>query len=223
MDARGEGDGAMAALGELCRIYWFPIYGFARGLGLAPEDAEDATQELFRRVVDRQIMSRVEPGVGRLRSYLIASLKNGVSQQRRREARIKRGGGVDLVSIDAEEAEGRYLSDQVNGEDPEKAFERRWVAALLETAIAHLRAEYVERGQQAGFEELLPLLIDCERGVSFREVAHKLGKSEGAIRLAVFRLRKRFRALVRAEIIETVADSSQIDGEIEELFAAVAK
>ena len=128
-----------------------------------------------------------------------------------------------VISIDKEEAEGRYLEDVQDGESPEKAFERRWVVALLDNVLGRLREEYKHREGGEGFDDLASLLVDNERGKSFREVAERMGKSEGAVRVALFRLRKRYRLLLREEILETVSDPDLVDQEIEALFSAVAR
>ena len=220
---RGDDTRALRAMDEFCRGYWYPVFAFARQTGLSPADAEDVTQGFFAMVLSKEMTSAVSPDAGKLRSYLIAALKNFIGNQHRRSRAKKRGGGLRIVSIDAEEAEGRYQSELSSGENPETAFVRRWAIALLDSALGRLEREYERRDNAATFVELVPLLVDCERGKSFKEAARALGVSEAAVRVAVFRLRKRYRALVREEVSETVADPAEIDGEINALFAALQR
>lgn len=206
---------------ELCRTYWYPIFAFARGMGLSPADAEDMVQGFFEKMLSEDLMSRVSPGAGKLRSYLIASLKNYAGNQHRRDRARKRGGGAVIVSIDHQDAEGRYQAELSGGETPEEAFDRRWALTLLEGVLGRLGREYERREDGATFEVLSPLLVDHERGRSYAAAAAELGVKEGAVRVALFRLRKRFRRLVRDEIAETVAGPAEIDDEIDALFAAL--
>ncbi|MGK0190048.1 MAG: DNA-directed RNA polymerase specialized sigma24 family protein [Verrucomicrobiales bacterium] len=192
-------------------------------MGLSPCDAEDTTQGFFEQIIGREIMSRVAPEAGKLRSYLIASLKNFVYQARRRETQKKRGGGAKVISIDELDPEGNYLADVLDGENPEAGFNRRWAVAVLDAAIVRLRESYHGRGEDELFAALSPLLAGADRGTEYGDVAKQTGKSEGAVRVAVFRLRKRYRGCVREEIAETVSSAAEIDQEIENLFAAVMR
>lgn len=221
-DSRGDDTLSREALEEFCRAYWFPVYGFARGLGMKPEEAEDATQVLFEKVVGKKgVLDRVSPEAGKLRSYLMVSLRNEMAQEARRAMRLKRGGGAQVLSIDSGAAEGLYLADAVDNENPERGFERRWATAVLDAALARVRSDYEARGEGDLFAALAPLLTDIEHGKSFKSSAERLGKSEGAVRVAVFRMRKRYRRAVREEIAETVSDRSQVEEEIEALFHAL--
>ena len=192
-------------------------------MGMSPADAEDITQGFFAKMVDQGTIQRVTPSAGKLRSYLVASVRNHIGREKRRDRAKKRGGGALHLSIDQEEAEGRYLAEASTETNPDRAFERRWAMALLDAAMDRLRKDYVSRGEGETFDALSPLIAETDRGSDYREAGERLGMKVGTLRVAVFRLKKRFRRLVREEIGETVADPAEIDAEIEELFAALAR
>lgn len=223
MSSRGDDTAARVAMEDLCRAYWYPIYGFARGMGVSADDAEDITQGFFERMVGQDMISRIDPGMGKLRSYMIVSLKNFVNHVHRHASRQKRGGGLAVISIDQVEAEGRILNEVSDGDSPDKVFDRRWALALLDSVIERLRREFSNRGEEDRFDALSPLLVDSEYGNGYRLASERLEISEGAVRIAVFRLRKRFRRLVREEVAETVSDPAEIDMEIDELFIVLSK
>lgn len=218
--SRGSDTNAHRALEDLCRSYWYPIYSFAREMNLSPADAEDAAQNLFQRLVDKDITSQVEPGSGKFRSYLMACLKNEIRRRHRWETQKKRGGGARVFSFDQMQAEGRFSADSVEGETPRHAFERRWATALLDSALARLGREYERRNELPLFKALSPLLVDADHGTDYKSVAKQIDKSEGAVRVAVFRLRKRYRRAIHDEIRDTVASPEEEESEIEALFSA---
>lgn len=220
-DSRGEGTVSRLRLEEFCRTYWHPVYACALGMGLKAEEAEDVTQDLFSKVATAKTMRRLLPEGGKLRGYLVAALRNVVNQRARSTLTQKRGGGAKVVSFDQQETESHFLADTRDNDRPERAFERRWALAVLDAALARLRSRYETRDEARLFEVLSPLLSDFERGSSFQEAAVQLNKTEGAVRMATFRMRKSYREMVREEVAATVADESQIESEIDALFRAL--
>jgi RNA polymerase sigma factor (sigma-70 family) len=208
------------ALEELFRRYWPPIYAFLRRWGHNPENARDLTQGFFAFLLEQNILGKVVPDRGRFRSFLLGVLKNFVANQRDWENALKRGGRHRLVSIDEQTAEGLYLHEPAHDATPEKLFERQWALAVLDQAMQRLKAEYARAGMASLFETVQPWLTgDHESG--FAELGARLDKSEGAARILVFRLRNRFRQLIRIVIADTVEDVDQVDLELKHLQAAL--
>jgi RNA polymerase sigma factor (sigma-70 family) len=211
--ANEETPGATAALERLCRTYWYPLYAYVRREGHSPADAQDLTQEFFARLLARNSLSQVAPEKGKFRSFLLAVLRHFLSDQRDRVRAAKRGGGMEILSLDAQEAEDRYRLEPVERLDAEKIYERRWAMTLLEQAVNRLREELAAAGKAELFERLQSFVAG-DREVTCIEVATELGLSESAVKSAVHRLRQRYRELVREEIAHTVADPAEIDAEI---------
>jgi RNA polymerase sigma-70 factor (ECF subfamily) len=211
---------AQAALESLCQAYWRPLYGYLRRYGCQPQEAEDVVQGFFARLLEKKDLSRVSPERGRFRSFLLASLKHFLANERDRARAARRGGGRSAFSLDVEAAERRYAAEISHLQTPEAAFDRQWALTLLERVQKQLRDEFTAAGKQARFEQLHPLLSG-ESGGSYREAAAALGMSENAVMVAVHRLRQRFRELLRAEIAQTVEGEEAIDEEIHALFAAL--
>ncbi len=210
-----------AALEELCRAYWYPLYVFARRTGLGPDDAADATQALFAQLIARSDLQRVEPAKGSLRAYLKGAMAHALSDARKHEARLKRGGGVRIAPIDVGDAERRLASEPATEESPERAFERSWATQLLARALEQLRAEQSESGDAQLFELLAPALSGgLERGALASHAA-RLGRSEGAVRVALHRLRRRCRERIEHELRQTLAEGSEFDDELARLFQAL--
>jgi RNA polymerase sigma-70 factor (ECF subfamily) len=212
---------AREALAELCAAYWYPLYAFIRRKGRGPEEALDLTQDYFTRLLERQTVAAADPGRGRFRSFLLADCTRFLADCRERDHAAKRGGGVAPLSIDARDAEGRYLREPAHGRTPERLFERDWALALLDGVLAQLRDEYERSGRGASFETLKVALNDSPRTLSHDELARRLGTTAGAVQVAVHRLRRRYRALVRERIAATVADAAEVEDEIRYLFAAL--
>ena len=211
---------AAAALEKLCRIYWFPLYAFARRESYSPEDAQDAIQAFFARLLEKHYLTQVEPEKGKFRSFLLAALRHFLSDQRDRARTVKRGGHAVHISLDAQEAEDRYRLETVDRMDAEKIFERRWAMTLLEQALNRLSAESSAAGKTVQFEQLKDLVAG-ESEQSCGEVAIRMGLTESAAKSMLHRLRQRYRALVREEIAQTVADPGEIDAEIQHLIAVI--
>jgi RNA polymerase sigma factor (sigma-70 family) len=212
---------ARQALTDLCAIYWYPLYAFIRRQGFAADRAEDLTQEFFTRFWENPCLAGVDPQKGRFRSFLLAVCKHFLANERDRERAQKRGGGHELVSLDFHLAEARYQVEPGHSLTAEKLFERRWALALLEEVLRRLRAEFEPTDKAALFERLKNLLTGEKPTATYRQIAQELGMSEGAVKVAGHRLRRRYRELLREEIARTVLDPLRIDDEIHDLFAAL--
>jgi len=211
--ANAETADAAAALEKLCRNYWYPLYAYVRRQGFGPADAQDLTQEFFARLLARNSLAGVAPQKGKFRSFLLVALRHFLSDQRDRASAAKRGGGKEMLSLDAEEAEGRYRLDPLERLDAEKIYERRWAMTLLEQAWTRLREESVAHGKLQQFERLAEFVAG-EAEVTCVAAASELGLTESAMRSAVHRLRERYRALIREEIACTVSAPEEIDEEL---------
>lgn len=207
-----------AALAQLCQTYWYPLYVYIRRRGNGPEDAQDLTQEFFARLLEKQWLNRVEKNGSRFRSFLLAAVNGHLANEFDRANAAKRGGGRHVLSLDAVEAEHRYSLEPVTHETPEKVFDRRWALTVLDRALARLREETVAVGKARHFELLNPFLSREPESGEYASIAAELGVSSGSVSVSVHRLRQRYRALVRAEIAETVTDSKEIENEMRELF-----
>jgi RNA polymerase sigma factor (sigma-70 family) len=211
-----------AALEKLCRAYWPPIYAFVRRQGHKPEDAQDLTQEFFARLLEKNFLVQVNQARGRFRSFLLASLKHFLANEWNKAKAQKRGGGKIFVPIDLANTETSFGFEPADNLTAEKIFERRWALTLLDHVLRRLREEHVRDGKEKLFEQLKPTLTEDSRNVRYTEIAARLGTSEGAVKVAVHRLRQRYRELFRAEIADTVADPGEVEDEIRNLFAALA-
>jgi DNA-directed RNA polymerase specialized sigma24 family protein len=212
---------ARAALAELCRAYWYPIYAFIRRKGNDPEQALDLTQGYFAHLLERGIVAAADPVRGRFRSFLLADCRHFLAHERERGAAARRGGQHVVLSINASDAEGQYQLEPAHEQTPERLFERDWALALLEDVLAVIRRDYESSGRGAMFEVLKVVLEAGSNHVSQAEIAARLGTSEAAAQVAVHRLRKRYRAALRAAIAATVADLAEVDDELNALFAAL--
>jgi RNA polymerase sigma-70 factor (ECF subfamily) len=210
-----------AALAALCASYWYPLYALVRSQGFAAEDARDLTQEFFLRLLGRNDFAVADRTKGRFRSYLSAALKNFLANARDHARARKRGGGRTPFPLDLESAEGRFRREPAHAITPEKAYARRWAVALLEQVLVRLREEFVASGNEEYFDRLKGCLSGEKVSASYAGIAADLAMSEGAVKVAVHRLRRRYRELLRDQIGQTVADPELIDDEIRELFAAL--
>ena len=213
---------ARDALEKLCRAYWFPIYAFVRRQGHGPHDAQDLTQDFFARLLEKKQFAVADPAKGRFRSFLLASLKHFLANEWDKTRAQKRGGGQMSIPMDVATAETKCGMEPADDVTAEKIFERRWALTLLEQVLRRLRAEYVRDGRENLFEQLKPTLTEVSRSVRYAEIAARLGTNEGAVKVAVHRLRQRYRELLRAEIADTVASPGEVEDEIRNLFAALA-
>jgi len=210
------------ALATLCRAYWFPLYAFLRRQGKSPSDAEDLTQGFMLHLVTQETLSRVQREKGKFRSFLLGSLQYYLANERDKQQAQKRGGTAKFVELDGEHAEDRYLTELADNLDPAKVYERRWAMTLLERVLTKLEAEFTEPGRRERFQELQVFLLGDPRSLPYAEVAKRLGIREGAVKVAVLRLRQRFGELLRAEIASTVATPEEVEEELRHLFATLS-
>jgi RNA polymerase sigma factor (sigma-70 family) len=218
----GTGD-SREALSRLCESYWYPLYAYVRRWGYDAEQAQDLTQEFFTRLLEKHYLRAADPERGRFRSFLLAALKHFLANERDRAEAVKRGGRAAIVSLEMENAEGRYSLEPPDGETPERIYERRWALTLLERTLMRLGQEARASGKQALFDRLEGYLTGEQDALPYRQLAADIGMSEGAVKVTVHRLRRRFGALLREEIGETVSTPSEVDDEIRELFRALEK
>jgi RNA polymerase sigma-70 factor (ECF subfamily) len=217
----GADEEAREALAFLCAAYWLPLYSFARRLGHPSDDALDLTQGYFALLIEKDYLADVRLREGKFRAFLLTSFRHFLSKERDRARALKRGGGRVLLSIDAQEAEGRHADEPLETLDPEALFERRWAVTILERAMARLRHEFVATGRALEFEQLEAYLTGSEPKAPYQSAAERLGTTEGAIKKMVHRLRRRYGLLLRQEIAATVADPEEIDAELRHLLASV--
>lgn len=210
------------ALEQLCRDYWAPLYVFIRRQGETPHDAEDLTQAFFARFLEKDYLGAVDRSKGRFRSFLLASLKHFLSHEREKARAQKRGGGQMIVPIDVQSAETPCGFEPPDPLTAEKIFERRWALALLELTLARLREEYESQGKTALFEQLKVTLTEPRGTIGYATLATSLGMSEAAIKMAVVRLRRRYREILRAEVAHTVAEPGEVEDEVRHVIRALS-
>ena len=210
------------ALESLCSTYWFPLYAYLRRHGYDTHQAEDHTQAFLAGLLEKHGLRLAEPKRGKFRSFLLAALKHFLANERARAGAQKRGGGLKALSLDCENAEAQYALEPRDELSPEKLFERSWAMTVLDRAMTRLRAEAATAKKQEQFDYLKTYLTVSENAAAYREAAVRLGMTEGAVKVAVHRLRKRYRELLRDEIAHTVASQDEIDEEIRHLFDALA-
>ena len=211
------------ALAELYRTYWRPLYVFLRRAGRSATDSQDVIQGLFVHLMQAKVLAYLDPQRGRFRSFLLAALKQYLAQEHRREAAEKRGGGRETFSLDFDTEESSFRHEPADRVTPELVYERRWALALIENAVERLREEYQTRRKSVLFRELEVFLREAVPEVTYAELAERLGSSEGAVRVAVHRLRRRCGELVRQEIAHTVASPEEVDQELEHLLALLSQ
>ena len=218
---RPESASYRKALETLCQTYWFPLYAYLRRHGCNSHQAQDYTQAFFTALLAKGGLGLADPKRGKFRSFLLASLKHFLSNERARARAKKRGGGRKALSLDFENAESQYALEPRDELSPEKLFERSWALTVLDRTMARLQDEAVSTNKQKSFERLKSYLIADKNSAPYRDAADELDMTEGAVRIAVHRLRKRYRELLRDEIAQTVTSDDQIDEEIRDLFAAL--
>ena len=210
------------ALEELCRAYWFPLYAYVRRRGHTKEDAEDLTQAFFARFLEKNYLEGLSAERGRFRAFLLASLKHFLANEWDKAQRQKRGGGAPHLSLDWHSADERFRLEPPDAASPDRLFDREWALALLEQVVARLRGECQRDGKARLFEQAKSYLMVGEEIIPYADAARVLGIEEGAVRVAVHRLRKRYRELLREEIAQTLNDRAQVQEELRSLQAALA-
>jgi len=219
----GDSSEADAALEKLCRTYWPPLYAYIRRDGCDKTEAQDLTQEFFARLLARDYLQQLRHQEGKFRSFLLAYLKNFLSEQRRRAGAQKRGGDCVFVSLDVPAGEAGYILEPVDDLTPDQVFERRWAQAILQTALDRLREEFVARDQGALFELLQNYQPHEPGGRSYAQLGGELGMTEAAVKSAVQRMRQRHRELLREEIAHTVTRSEEIEEELRHFRAVLGR
>ena len=220
--AQPDSTEAYEALTRLCHTYWYPLYAFVRRQGHSPEDAQDLVQGFFARLLEKGFLKDADPEKGKFRSFLLIALRRFMANEWDRARRLKRGGGFEIVSLDQPETEQRYASEPMDDRSPEKVYDRLWAMTLLEQVLNRLEAEFAAAGKATLFDELKLYLNGLNGQSTYAEVGSRLGMTVAAVKVAVHRLRQRYRELLRLEIAHTVATPEAIDDEIRELFAAIS-
>ena len=221
--AQSRAPGFKEALGELCNLYWYPLYGFVRQRGHSPEDARDLTQGFFLHLFESKTLGRADSQKGKFRSFLLGSLKNYLLTEAERTRCLKRGGAVEFVRLDVKDAEDRYSLEPIDALTPEKIFDARWAMALLAEAMNRLSREYVAQRKATTFEVLKIFLdpLNSKKLPTYEQMADELKMSVAAVKTLIHRLRRQYTVFVREEISRTVSDAGDIDVEIHELCEAL--
>ena len=220
--ASGDGPDARRALGSLCEGYWYPLYAYARRRGNSPEQAQDHTQEFFTRFLEHDYFDRADPERGRFRSFLLVSFNYYLRDDLGRARAQKRGGGVAPLPFEVSRGEEMYAREPFHDETPERIYGRQWARTLLSRTIEKLRGEFIQHGRQEHFQKLKPCL-QGDSDTPYAELALQMGTTEPALKVAIHRLRKRYRDLLRAEIADIVVDPADIDSELRYLIGALAR
>jgi RNA polymerase sigma-70 factor (ECF subfamily) len=218
---RSDTTRARAALENLCQTYWHPLYAYVRRRGHSSEDAQDLTQAFFARLLERNAVAAVAPEKGRFRSFLLASMNHFLSDEWDKARAQKRGGGK-VISLDLQSAETRLGEIPVENFTPEKAFEHRWAITLLEQVYQRLGEEYRAEGKGVLFDALRTTLAGASDAAPYAELARQLDMTEGAVKVAVHRLRQRYRKLLRDTIADTVSTPDEVEDELRYLFRTLA-
>jgi len=212
---------ARSALVSLCENYWYPLYAYLRRRGYPADQAQDLTQEFFMRLLEGRYLDRADPAKGRFRAFLLTSLKFFVADEADRDRAHKRGGGM-VVPLEFSSGEERYQREPGHDETPERIFERRWALSVLDRVVERLRSEFLHHGRPEHFDRLKVFLLG-QSDAPYAMLAREMNTSEGALKVAIHRLRKRYRELFRQEIADTVADPAEVESELRFLAAVVMK
>ena len=213
---------AHEALSCLCENYWYPLYAYVRRRGHPPEDAQDLTQEFFARLLEKHWLARADREKGKFRSFLLMTMKRFLANEWDKAQAVKRGGHIRLIPFQFDTAETRYSQEPADASTPDQVFERQWALTLLQSVLQRLRADYEQDGKGKLFGALEPCLIGSRETQPYAELAAQLGMTDGAVRMAVSRLRDRYRQCLKDEIAKTVATPAEVDEELRHLFRALA-
>lgn len=217
----GDADRAPDALESICQSYWYPLYAFIRRFGHSTDDARDLTQEFFARCLNRNTFARADASRGRFRTFLLASVKHFLHEEWRKGQRAKRGGGECLVPLDTEAAEQRLAQEPAASTAPDLAFDRRWAETLLQRTLNRLQQDYSRTGRATVYQGLQHLLWGHEKEQTYAEMGARLGLNPGTVKVAVLRLKRRFRDLLREEVRASVAREADVDGELRHLLGVL--
>ncbi len=221
LQSQGQGELAARALGDLCQAYWFPLYSWSRRYGASPEDAEDYVQGFFVQVLTKQLFAAADPSLGKLRTFMLTAFRRHVHDEQRKEARQKRGGG-NIISFDAAEAEAWYEVEQIEGESADHMYDRQWALTVLDQALASVEQHVRARGKAAEFAVMRPFLTGEGGADDYAAAGEKLGMSANTFKVAVHRLRARFREALRSAVAETQPDGASVDEEMGYLMQVLA-
>lgn len=219
---REDAPGSATALEAICRAYWYPLYAYVRRCGQSADAAQDITQSFFALLLERHWLDSADRTKGRLRTFLIVALKNFMAKEWRRAAAQCRGGGRRATHFDTAFAESRFAAD-ATALAPDEVFDRQWALTLLDLTVSRLQAEFVAAGKPGAFEALKVCLLADRSDIDYAALASRLGMSEGAARVSVHRFRKRFRAIFREEISQTLSDGTDVETELRHLAATLAR
>ena len=212
---------ARSALASLCENYWYPLYAYLRRRGYPADQAQDRTQEFFIRVLEGRYLDRADPEKGRFRAFLLTSMKFFLADEADRNRAQKRG-GKPVLSLEFSSGEERYQREPAHDETPERIFERRWALSVLDRVVERLRSEFVQHGRPEHFERLKVFLLG-QSDAPYAALAREMNTSEGALKVAIHRLRKRYRELFRQEIADTVADPADVESELRDLASMLMR
>jgi RNA polymerase sigma factor (sigma-70 family) len=221
LEAQGQSPTAQEALEKLCRVYWRPIYGFVRRQGVEPEEAKDLTQGFFALLLERRDLDTVRKEKGRLRSYLLTSVKHFLMNERNRAMAIKRGEGQRLIPLEEFRERERAGFEPAGMASADHIYERHWALTVLDQVLARLGDEYRAAGKMALFDQLQKSLTDEPDRPSQADTAHEFGMTENAVKQACHRLRQRYRQLLREEIAHTVMVPGDTEDELRHLIAVL--
>ena len=218
--AAGHGDTSHAhdALAHLCRSYWYPLYAYARRRGQSPHDAQDLTQEFFARLLQGNWVAQADRQRGRFRTFLLSAMQHFMANEWNKARAQKRGGTQPVLSLNDDSAEQRYQLEPAEKSTPETLFERGWALSLLNDVLRRMEEEYRRDGKSAWMEAMRPALTADRDSIGYADIAQKLGMTEAAARVAVHRLRQRYRRLIQAEVANTVASPDEVEAEMRHLF-----
>jgi len=220
---RNDTERGEPALAELCRVYWYPLYAYARRLGQSAEDAQDLTQEFFARLIEKHWLESVEQSRGKFRSFLLTAFKHFMASEWHRARAFKRGGGQPLVWLGGTEAEDRYNLELVDTATPEAIYDRRWALTVLDQTLTRLEMEQRTAGHAERFEAVKDCLLGEPGDTTLAELGARLGLTEAAMKSIVRRLRERYRVLLREEVAQTVDGPDGVDDELRSLLAALRR
>ena len=213
---------AAHALEEICQSYWFPLYAYIRRRGCTAEDAEDLTQDFFQQLLTHRWLKDVDRTKGKLRAFLITALKRFMANEWRRASAQKRGGGAHPLSLDSRIAESRYAASGHSPLEAEALYDRQWALTLLDLTLQKLENEYTVAGKKELFRALKSGLVMAREALNYSALAEQLDMTEGAVRVAVHRLRKRFRELYRNEVVQTLPVGADLEDELRHLAQSLA-